>query len=450
MTGFKQFLIVLLGALTAAAAHGQAARNGDSFAITHVTVVDTEGTQDRREVTVVVRDSRIQSIEPAANVLPVGVREVDGRGKFLLPGLWDMHVHLSWVTDSALPVLVANGVTGVRDLGSDLDEIDEWRAKIDAGIVVGPRIVRVGPILNGQSFNKYQIATGGPDQARGIVRALTQVGVDYIKVHRRVPRDDYFAIVDEAKKQGLRVVGHIPITVTPEEASDAGQLIEHTETLFEGTFFAALSSMNEMPGAIARFRGNTATELFARFVRNKTPVTPTLGAWRYLLDYPGTSFLADPRMRYVARSQRDAAAAATQFSAEQLATLRLTYAEWQKTVDQMARSGVVLLAGTDVAAARIPGFMLHEELVALVAAGLTQREALRTATSNPAKILNRDADLGTVAPGKLADLLLLDADPLQDIHNTQRIAAVVVNGRLFDRAALDSLLRLGEEAASHN
>ena len=141
-----------------------------------------------------------------------------------------MHVHLSWTTASALPLLVANGVTCVRDLGSDLAQIDAWRAEIAAGVRVGPRMVRAGPILNGQSFNRYQLVTGNPDQARGIVRALKQVGVDFIKVHRRVPRDSYFTIVDEARKQGLALVGHIPMTVTPEEASDAGQLIEHTET----------------------------------------------------------------------------------------------------------------------------------------------------------------------------------------------------------------------------
>lgn len=169
---------------------------------------------------VVIRDGRITSIEKSGAVRK-NTQVVQGRGKFLIPGLWDMHVHLSWTTASALLVLVANGVTGVRDMGGRLGEIDEWRTRIAAGLLVGPRVVRSGPILNGQKFNSYQMVPGNPDETRGVVRALKEVGVDFIKIHRRLPRDSYFALIDEAKRQGLTVVGHIPMTVTPEEASDA-------------------------------------------------------------------------------------------------------------------------------------------------------------------------------------------------------------------------------------
>jgi predicted amidohydrolase len=211
-----------------------------------------------------------------------------------------------------------------------------------------------------------------------------------------VARDSYFAIADEAKKQGLPLVGHIPMTVTPEEASDQGQLIEHTETLFEGTFSAGLKE-GELPGAIRRFRSEGAEALFARFVRNHTPVSPTLVAWGHLVTHPDP--LADPRMRYVAR---------------------------------------------------VPGFFLHDELSALVDAGLTPLQALRAATSNAAAILHQEREAGSVAPGKLADLVLLDGNPLERIDNAQRIAAVVLGGKLLRRADLDGLLRLGEQMASRN
>ena len=327
----------------------------------------------------------------------------------------------------------------------DLAGIDAWRAEIAAGVRIGPRIVRAGPILNGRSFNRYQLVTGPPEEARGIVRALKQVGVDLIKVHRRVEREAYFAIADEAKKQGLPLVGHIPMTVTPEEASDQGQLIEHTETLFEGTFSAALEP-GALPAAIARFRSEGAAALFARFVRNHTPVTPTLVPWRHLLAHPDP--LSDPRMRYVARSLKEAQKRAPPMSAEDRAELEQTYAEYRAVVGQMNRAGVVLLAGTDIAAARIPGFFLHDELGALVEAGLSPLQALRAATSNAAAILRKD--IGAVAPGKLADLVLLDGNPLERIENTNRIRAVVVAGKLLRRSDLDRLLRLGEEMASRN
>ncbi|TMB37810.1 MAG: hypothetical protein E6J62_04560 [Deltaproteobacteria bacterium] len=415
------------------------------IAITHVGVVDLDEGRIVPDQTVIVRDGRIESVGRSGAKVPKGATQVDGRGKFLLPGLCDMHVHLSWTTASALPLLVANGVTCVRDLGSDLAGIDAWRAEIAAGVRIGPRIVRAGPILNGRSFNRYQLVTGPPEEARGIVRALKQVGVDLIKVHRRVEREAYFAIADEAKKQGLPLVGHIPMTVTPEEASDQGQLIEHTETLFEGTFSAALEP-GALPAAIARFRSEGAAALFARFVRNHTPVTPTLVPWRHLLAHPDP--LSDPRMRYVARSLKEAQKRAPPMSAEDRAELEQTYAEYRAVVGQMNRAGVVLLAGTDIAAARIPGFFLHDELGALVEAGLSPLQALRAATSNAAAILRKD--IGAVAPGKLADLVLLDGNPLERIENTNRIRAVVVAGKLLRRSDLDRLLRLGEEMASRN
>ena len=442
---------ILLHLLLAASAAGPRAASPPPLAIAHVTVVDPSGGPSRPDMTVRIQDGRIVRVEkssPAAAGKRAGV--LDGSGRFVIPGLWDMHVHLSWTTASALPVLVANGVTGVRDLGSDLVEIDAWRAQIAAGLLVGPRIVRAGPILNGKSFNRYQLITGGPDQARGIVRTLKQVGVDCIKVHRRVPREDYFAIVDEARKQGLVVVGHIPMAVTPEEASDAGQLIEHTETLFEGTFSAGLAE-GQLPEAIRRFRAETADALFARFARNHTPVTPTLIAWRYLVEHPERSWEEDPRMRYVARSLREAAQSQPPpVSAEDLPLLTRTFTEYREVVGLMSRAGVTLLAGTDIAGIRIPGFTLHEELATLVEAGLTPQQALATATAMPAAILNKTRDFGAVEPGRIADLVLLDGDPLADIRNTQRISAVILGGKLLRRADLDALLRQGEELASRN
>lgn len=442
--------VSLLALIYSPALSGQAPAPAP-VAITHVTVIDIETGTARPDMTVLVRGGRIAQVERAGvgSPLPAGVREVDGRGKFLIPGLWDMHVHLSYSTASALPVLLANGVTGVRDCGSDLFEVDRWRALIEAGALAGPRIVRAGPMLNGQSFNRYQLVTGNPEQARGMVRALKQVGVDFIKVHRRVPRDAYFAILDEARRQSLTVVGHIPMTVRPEEASDSGQLIEHEETLFEGTFAAGLTP-DQGPDAIRRFRAETADTLFARFVRNHTSLTSTLVSWRYALRFSEDTSLADPRMRYIARSLREGLVARARIPAQQLPVMRSVVAEYQAVLGQLNRAGVTILAGTDIPGGRFPGFALHDELAVLVEAGLTPAAALRAATLNPARILRREADFGSVAAGRLADLVLLDANPLGDIRNTQRIAAVVAGGRFYGRGDLDALLRTGEELASRN
>jgi imidazolonepropionase-like amidohydrolase len=416
----------------------------EPIAITHVTIVDAATGALQRDATVVIDGTRITAVGAVA--VPKGSKVVDGRGKFLIPGLWDMHVHLSWTTSSALPLLVANGVTGVRDLGGHLPEIDGWRARIEAGTLVGPRIIRVGPILNAKSFNKYQYVLGTADESRTAARLLKFLGVDFLKVHRRTERESYLALVDEAKKLGIQVVGHIPMTVAPGEASDAGQFtIEHVATLFEGTFSTALGEKPMVP-AMQEWRAKEADALFARFVKNGTIFDPTLFAY-FPPPPPPASDVDSP---YVAKSLKAVAATRPAMTDAERASHRAVYDEFREVVRAANRAGVMMIAGSDIADVRIPGITLHQELAALVECGLTPLQALQTATINSAKAVHREAESGTIEAGKAADLVLLDANPLEDIHNTTRIAAVVANGKLFRRAELDALLELTKKLAAEN
>jgi len=173
-----------------------------------VAVVDTRTGKLLEGRDVVMAGDRIISVESSKTVLSnKGITLIDGHGKFLIPGLWDMEVHLSWTTGSALPLLVANGVTDVRDMGSKLDEIEDWRTQIAAGLLVGPYILRVGPMLNGKSFNQYQMVVGLPEQARGVVRTLKFIGMDGLSLERRVNRDSYFALLEEAKREQIQLAG---------------------------------------------------------------------------------------------------------------------------------------------------------------------------------------------------------------------------------------------------
>jgi len=412
-------------------------------AVTDVTVVDTRTGALAPHRTVVIRDGRIAGV--GADRPPAGAKVVRGTGKFLIPGLWDFVTHVSWTRVSALPVLVANGITAVRDEGGDLAETAIWADGVRSGRIVGPTIFQVGPMLNGTSFNRYQYALGTPEQARGAVRLLKFQGVDGLEIERRVPRAVYFELMQEAKASALPVSGKVPMEVTPIEASNAGQAtIDNLETIYDGVFGAA-HEHDLIAGidAFLKLEGG-GTTLFATLTRNGTAVTPSLYAVAYALAHNDPAAPRDPNYRYVARSQRHPI---KPVPAEELELFRTMLPRLQQTTRRLQQAGVMLLAGTDIAADRVPGFSLHDELDLLAAAGLTPLQVLQAATLNPAKVMRRTADYGTVERGKMADLVLLDADPVRDVAALHRIAAVLSHGQLFNRSALDRLLITASQQA---
>ncbi len=417
------------------------------MAITHVTVIDTEHGTAARDLTVLVEGDRITSVSKAAP--PAGARMIDGRGKYLIPGLWDMHTHLSDARASALPVLAATGVTYARDAGNSvLAEIDVWRGQIASGRMLGPTILRAGPTLNGQESNPRHVVIATAADARMAARTLKKAGVDFFKTHRRTPREAYFALADEAKTLGLPLIGHVPMTVTPEEASDAGQqTIEHVETLFEGTFATAHGG-RVTADDVARWRVTPeAAALFARFVRNRTAFDPTLVASGYIARLI-SSANPDPRVKYIAASAlAERQRLLTSIPAALRAGLSPMAREHEAVTLQMQRAGVTLVTGVDMSVLHPPGFSLHDELDMLAEAGLTPAEVLRAATFNCASLFP-SLDAGVVAPGKRADLVLLNANPLDDVRNAHDISAVVLRGRVLDRAALDRELAAAVKLAA--
>jgi len=239
------------------------------LAVTDVTVVDTRTGALAPHRTVLIREGRIASVGNEAP--PADATVVRGRGKFLIPGLWDMVTHLSWTRASAIPVLVANGITSVRDEGGDLAESAAWAAAVTAGTLSGPTIFQAGPMLNGSSFNRYQYAIGYGEQARGAVRLLKFEGVNGLEIERRIPRDVYFALLAEAQASGLPVGGKVPIEINPSEASNAGQMtIDNLATIYDGQFRTAHGKdMSEAMDAFLR-PGSDGDALFAILKRNGT------------------------------------------------------------------------------------------------------------------------------------------------------------------------------------
>jgi imidazolonepropionase-like amidohydrolase len=439
--------------------HSQSKVNTDTtkktdLVLTHINVVDVVNGKVLPDRNVVIRGDRITALEPGTKKPEKAATIIDGRQKFLIPGLWDMHIHLSWTTQSALPLLIATGITYVRDMGGRLTQIDNWRSLIEAGCLTGPHITRVGPILNGKSFNPYQMVPGGPEATRGAVRTLKFLGVDAVKVHRRLPRDSYFAAVDEAIKLGIPLVGHIPMEVTPAEVSDAGQTtIEHTETLFEGTFSTNLKD-EELPGAITKWLASGAADtLFAKFVKNGTWITPTLAGYLEAADLLDPTIPRDSLYRYVALSQRkefEAQQKQHPMTTREIQVVHAHMAALVETTAKMYRDGVKILAGTDAAGPRLVGFSLHRELAQMVKIGMTPAEALQTATLNPAKALGKTNDLGAVEVGKQADLVILEANPLDKIENTRKISAVIFAGKVYWRQKLNHLLQEAKRLAAQN
>jgi imidazolonepropionase-like amidohydrolase len=464
----KRYLIfALLGSL---AMPGFAQSLAQSTLTIHdVTVIDATGAPAKPHQTVVVEGGKITAIDSSAMSSAGRLRgkRVDGSGKFLIPGLWDMHVHMvfgGWFPhgrEITLPLFVAKGITGVRDMGGELEVLQQWRKEIASGKLIGPRIVMSGPMLDGpQPRFPSSIAIKTPEDGRRAVDDLKRRGADFIKLQSLIPRDAVFAIADETKKQGISFVGHVPDAVRASEASNAGQKsFEHLIGIFEGSspledeFIKGTKTEKQFLETYDRKR---AAALFALLAKNQTWQCPTL-VWERggnLIDQ--TDFASDTRAKYVPSYWKDVTwkrfmeQVEHDFNTDDLATRKRFVEKELEVVKAMHKAGISFLAGTDTPPGVyiFPGFSLHEELQRFVAAGFTPMEALQTATLNPAKFLGRENEIGTIEKGKLADMVLLDANPLDDIGNTQKIAGVVANGRYFSRADLDQMLANVERAAT--
>ena len=454
------------------------------FAVVGATVIDiftgAKAVQD-----IVVKDEKIIQLVPHGSLnLPEDMQVICAKGKYVIPGLCDMHVHLTiWpeFTDRISTLMVANGITSVRDMGGKLDDILAFRTKARQQNTVAPRLWIAGPIIDGsprimEKSDEYGLAdisvcVDTPEEANNMVDALINCDVDFIKAYEMLQPEVFSALLHRAQTHQLPAAGHLPIRMTIPEVLDVGPYdIQHLGGVCSGMRFECSSNpqrllfdkvsildahsppesglslamrvLKEVPAKASEQDSNLRANLIQKFVEKDTWHTPTL------VNRVGShtlGFTEDPHwlsaFRYLPKERQVRSKIARDRGEGDIETIAWNH--WTlETVGLMHEAGVRFLAGTDCPPTLhyTPGFALHFELKAMVLAGLSPLEALQTATINPAEFFSITDQLGSIEVGKFADMVFLDADPLKDIDNTLSIVAIVSRGKYFDRQALDEML----------
>jgi imidazolonepropionase-like amidohydrolase len=429
-----------------------------TISITHARVIDTITGEIRPDTTVVIDGNRITSLGSSSKAARKAAKVIDAHGQYLIPGLWDMHTHVyfdrtaSDGDDIILPLFLANGITGIRDMGSELDAVLNARERVASHRLFGPRMVVSGPMLDGpKSQYKAATAISTPEDGRRAVDLLKSRGVNFIKVQSGVPREAYFAIADESRKLGIPFEGHVPDAIRASEAISAGQqTFEHLIGIFEASSpdeTKYLTGTKSPALFLASYDPALEANIIELLAKQHVWQCPTLfwerGQW--LVDV--IDYTKDPDLAYAPHTWVDTIWPHSQESIlRSLDTdpvaVRARFVDHElDIVRKLHSAGVPFLAGTDTPAGVdvIPGISLHLELQRFVAAGFTPLQALQTATLNPAQFYNELDDYGTVQPGRVADLLLLKANPLTDIANTRSITAVIADGRYLSQQELERL-----------
>lgn len=436
---------------------------------THVIDVENGKVIDGQDV--VVSDGQIVYVGSNANYQSENT--IDGKDKYLIPGLWDMHVHfrggdsLIQENKNLLPLYLANGVTTVRDAGGDITpSVLSWAKEIDKGSLDGPQIFTSGPKLDGPNPTwAGSIELESTDQVAAALDSLQNIGADYVKIYdSKISREVYLEILKQAEERGMMTTGHMPFTVTLREAIAAGlDATEHTYYTFKGgspkedslTALAIEGWNNGKPVSFGTQLVNyfdtydslTSAKLFSEMAKNGTAILPTLHVGQTLSRLKTVSHIRDPELKLIGygiqktylRRLRSALKAPDEGTAfgQKLAD------HFKKMIPLMHEAGVNILAGSDCGAFNTyiyPGFSLHSELLLLEEAGISSADVLKIATLSGPEFMNVDDKYGKVEKGKVADLVLLNSNPLESIANAKDISTVVRNGRAFSKKELNQML----------
>ena len=466
----RRGIAALAVAALIASSPANAAREAADLVIRHATIIDVARERSVPGQAVAVRGGEIVATGPDQVIAKrfAETRSMDAHGKFVMPGLWDMHMHFGGGPElieenkALLPVYVAFGVTSVRDAAADIsDSVFAWRDQVAGGTLLGPTIYTSGPKLEGyKPLWKGTMEVGTPAEVEAALDRLQAVKVDFVKITDNTLKPEIFLYaVGAAKKRGLKTSAHTPFALTIEQAAAAGlSSVEHIDYLIKagsteeariGADYAAgkVSYAAASDRFVETFDAANASRVYRRLAATGLYVTPTLNMGRILAFLDRDDHSRDPALSLVGPGLRKTYAwrveRAGKATPAEVAARHREYALSVRVLPMLRDAGIPILAGTDAGylnSFNYPGQGLHDELELYVEAGLTPAQALASATLTGPAFFGLANRYGAVAQGRVADLVILDANPLKHILATRAINAVVLKGRLLDRPALDALL----------
>lgn len=467
------FSILLLGCNSSALVFENA------VCITNVNTIDAKDGLSEN-MTVVIKGNKIVKVAPSNSISLADKNEIiDGTGKYMIPGLWDAHVHFAYIEDlapSMFHLFLAYGITSVRDTGGKIDFVKEWKDKAEANPTGAPRVKIAGPLIDGMP-NVYDgsspgrpplsVGAGSVDEAIRIVNYLDSMGVDLIKAYEMLTPEQFAAVTKRAKELGLRVTGHIPLSMDAITASAGMNSMEHLRNIemscaedwqgLQAQRLELLSAGKSDQGGVLRSRIHTAQRTRAfetqdeantekvldALLKNESWQVPTLALSTGASERPYLRPEWQASFKYLPKDLEDKwKESIANFTANPPTEAQKGYTQWaENMVRKMNDKGITFMAGTDCPIFFLPpGRSLHEELAKLVEFGLSPLQAIETATANPAEFFDMQDELGFISEGMIADLLLLDANPLDDISHTLKLNTMIKDGKIYNRKSLDEML----------